>query len=415
MNRLAHAPRWKAGPRFALAAAGILAATSALAGTPPPGAFATGRYRDLFAEDLGRSDAEVDAKIQAAWQQLFYGNDDTQRVYYPVAGDMAYVADILHNDVRTEGLSYGMMIAVQLNRQADFNRIWKWANVHLYHASGPFAGYFAWHARYDGTPIHAGPAPDGEEWFVMSLFFAAHRWGNGEGIFNYEHEAQTILHTMIHKGDGGDGLVTSMFDRAARQVVFVPQARGSQFTDPSYHLPAFYELWARWAADPADRAFLAGLAPVSRELFRHAANPRTGLMPDYANFDGTPHRAWGHEDFRFDAYRTLSNVALDYAWFAQDPWAVEQSNRVLAFLRSQGPHCANQFALDGHPLSDRSSPGLPAMAAVAALAADSADGPYFVRNLWAMDIPSGSERYYDGLLYFLALLEVSGHFRIHGP
>ncbi|HTX66119.1 MAG TPA: glycosyl hydrolase family 8 [Opitutaceae bacterium] len=415
MIRPPPAVRGRAGPLLALAAAGILAVTALRAAPPAPGAFATGRYRDLFKEDLGRSDAEVDAKLQAAWQQLFYGRDDTQRVYYPVAGDMAYVADILHRDVRTEGLSYAMMIAVQLNRQAEFNRIWKWANVHMYHASGPLAGYYAWHCRYDGTPIHAGPAPDGEEWFVMSLFFAAHRWGGGEGIFNYEHEAQTILRTMIHKGDGGDGAVTSMFDREHHQVVFVPSPRGSQFTDPSYHLPAFYELWARWAADPADRALLAGLAPASRELFRHAANPRTGLMPDYANFDGTPHVAWGHEDFRFDAYRTLSNVALDYAWFAQDPWAVAQSNRVLAFLRSQGPHLANQFTLDGRPLTDLSSPGLPAMAAVAALAADSPDGPYFVRNLWTMDIPSGSERYYDGLLYFLALLEVSGRFRIYGP
>jgi len=381
----------------------------------PQGAFETGRYRNLFAEYLGRTDAEVAAKIQAAWQQLFYGRDDDQRVYYPVNGEMAYVADIKHEDVRTEGMSYGMMIAVQLNQQAEFNRLWKWAHTHMYHAQGPFAGYFAWHCRYDGSQIHPGPAPDGEEWFVMALFFAAHRWGSGEGIFNYEQQAQTLLRTMLHKGDHGDGAVTGMFDRRARQVVFVPHPPGTGFTDPSYHLPAFYELWARWAADPEDRAFLAQLPPASRELFRRAAHPRTGLMPDYSNFDGTPRSAWGHEDFRFDAFRTLANVALDHAWFARDPWEVRQSNRVLAFLAGQGPRLPNQYALDGKPLSTLYSPGLPAMAAVAALAADSADGRLFVQRLWEMEIPSGIERYYDGLLYCFALLEVSGRFQIHGP
>jgi oligosaccharide reducing-end xylanase len=400
--------------RVTLVSVSVATCLSAFAAAPNR-AFETGRYRNLFAEFLGRTDAEVDAKLAAAWQQLFYGRDDTERVYYPVDGEMAYVADILHQDVRTEGLSYGMMIAVQMNRQAEFNRIWKWANTHLFHASGPFAGYFAWHGRYDGRQIDAVPAPDGEEWFVTALFFAAHRWGSGEGIFDYERQAQTLLRTMLHQGDHGDGSVTSMFDRQARQVVFVPHRPRNRFTDPSYHLPAFYELWARWAAAPEDRAFLAELAPASRVLFRRAAHPRTGLMPDYAEFDGQPHRARGHEDFRFDAYRTLANVGLDYAWFAKDPWQVEQSNRVLAFLAAQGPRLPNQFALDGRPLFPQFSPGLPAMAAVAALAADSADGRLFVQRLWDMDIPAGPERYYDGLLYFLALLEVSGRFQIHGP
>ncbi len=391
----------------------LLAAAVAPRPAAPSGAFATGRYRNLFAEHLGRTEAEVDAKIAAAWQQLFYGRDNDQRIYYPVDGDRAYVADVEYKDVRTEGMSYAMMIAVQLDRQAEFNRIWKWTNVHMRQESGPFAGYFAWHCRYDGTQIHAGPAPDGEEWFVTALFFAAHRWGSAEGIFNYEQQAQTLLRTMLHKGDGGDGKVTSMFDRAARQVVFVPHPPGTGFTDPSYHLPAFYELWARWAADPADRAFLAQLPPASRELFRRAAHPRTGLMPDYTNFDGSPRLARGHEHFRYDAFRTLANVGLDHAWFAADPWQIGQSNRVLAFLASQGPRPPNQYALDGRPLSDQYSPGLTAMAAVAALAADTADGRLFVQQLWEMEIPSGNARYYDGLLYFLALLEVSGRFQVH--
>jgi len=249
----------------------------------------------------------------------------------------------------------------------------------------------------------------------MALFFAAHRWGNGEGIFNYEDEAQALLRHMLHNNEGGDDTVTPMFDRKEKQIVFVPSGPGSRFTDPSYHLPAFYELWARWAKDPKDRAFLTEAAQISRQHFRAVANPTTGLMPDYSTFDGKPHGRGGHENFLFDAYRTISNVAVDWSWFGRDPWQVQQSNRVLAFLAAQGPQLPNNYTLDGKALTSDYSPGLPAMAAVGALAADSDNAKLFVNRLWEMPTPSGRERYYDGLLYILALLQTGGRYQIHSP
>jgi oligosaccharide reducing-end xylanase len=137
-------------------------------------------------------------------------------------------------------------------------------------------------------------------------------------------------------------------------------------------------------------------------------------MPDYANFDGTPYGSDEHKDFRYDAWRTLSNVAVDYAWFAKDPWQVEQSNRVLGFLASQGlDSYPSLYTLDGTSLSGGHSTGLVSMAAVAALAADQDTGKPFVQALWDTQIPSGKWRYYDGLLYFLGMLHVSGNFRIY--
>ena len=130
--------------------------------------------------------------------------------------------------------------------------------------------------------------------------------------------------------------------------------------------------------------------------------------------DGTLYGADEHREFRFDAWRTLSNVAVDYAWFAADPWQVAQSNRVLEFFVAQGINTyANQFTLDGSPLSADHSTGLVSMAAVAALSADSETGKPFVQQIWNAQIPSGKWRYYDGMLYMLGLLHVSGNFRIH--
>lgn len=371
--------------------------------------------RNLFHELLGKSEAELDAKIDAAWKH-FFGAEDGARLYYPVGPDMAYIGDIGNNDVRSEGMSYGMMLAVQLNKQAEFDRLWKWAYTHMRHASGPRQGYFAWQCSFKGEKLDPGSASDGEEWFAMALLFADHRWGSrNDDLFNYRAQAQALLREMLHKP--GTSEVAPIFNREPYQVVFAPNPEASRFTDPSYHLPAFYELWARWAESPGDRRLWSMMTDVSRGFFHRAAHPTTGLMPDYAYFDGRPHTAYAADkgDFRFDAWRTLANVGLDYAWWRADPWQVEQSNRVLKFLGSKGNRLMNQYTLDGKPLSEDSSLGLIAMAAVAGQASDPELARPFVQQLWDAPLPTGKWRYYDGLLYFLGLLQAGGRFQVIEP
>lgn len=381
------------------------------------GAYHTGVYPNLFTELLAIPRAAVKARLDSAFQQLFYGDDRSDRVYYPSGTDMAYVVDVANNDVRTEGMSYGMMIAVQLDRKAEFDRLWKWAKTFMQFGSGPHKGYFAWHCRTGGTLLDSTAASDGEEWFVMSLYFASARWGEGNGIYAYRAEADRILHTMLHKEDEpGHGKVTNMFNAEKKLVAFVPSAGGNSFTDPSYQLPHFYELWSRWGAK--DNRFWCDAAAASRRLLKAAAHPATGLSPDYSAFDGIPVAGWrgGHEDFRFDAWRVAMNTAMDWLWFEKDPWQVEQSNRLLDFFHSQGTGSyGNQFTLDGKKLGNDHSTGLVAMNAVAGLASTNANRKEFVRELWNTRVPSGHYRYYDGMLYLLGLLQVSGNFRIYNP
>src|ERR1700734_1499897 len=91
------------------------------------GAYKTGTYRDLFGE-RGRSAAESRAKVDAAFEQLFHGDKDTQAIYYEAGsnanGPLAYMTDIANHDARTEGMSYGMMVAVQMNKNHEFDAIW---------------------------------------------------------------------------------------------------------------------------------------------------------------------------------------------------------------------------------------------------------------------------------------------------
>ncbi len=373
-------------------------------------------YPNLFVELLSRSESEVLARIDSVFQQLFYGDDLTQRIYYPVEPDMAYIEDIFNQDVRTEGMSYGMMIAVQLDKKAEFDRLWKWAKTFMQHQTGPLQHYFAWHCTTDGTKIDANPASDGEEWMVMALLFAANRWGEGDGIYQYRAEAQKILDAMLGKAPVSDraDVVTNMFNPKNKLVVFVPVGHVDDFTDPSYHLPHFYELWALWA-DKNNR-FWQQAAKASRKFLKRAVHPETGLAPDYATFDGKPFDPlWGggHGDFRFDAWRVAMNVAIDYLWFARDDWPVFQSNRLLEFFYRQGIDTySNQYTVDGKKVGDDHSPGLVAMNAVAALAATHEKRGKFVEALWNTPVPSGTFRYYDGMLYLLALLQLSGNFRI---
>jgi oligosaccharide reducing-end xylanase len=426
------------------------AQTSVLDGA---GAYRSHHYRDLFAEQ-GHSKREIDARIAAAFQQLFHGDKNTQAIYYEAGenenGRLAYVTDVANHDARTEGMSYGMMIAVQMDRKAEFDAIWNWANTYMLitDPQNPSVGYFAWSMNVDGTPRSDSPAPDGEEYFAMSLYFAANRWGNGKGIYDYKAQADRILSVMRHhpvlSGTGpfrihpGDApfvprarpgfparpvvrtvIVGPMVDEQAKMILFVPGAGGNTFSDPSYHLPAFYELWSRWGP-VEDRAFWAEAAKVSRAYFAKVTNPTTGLAPDYADFDGQPHASAFNKmasNFSYDSWRTASNWSVDTSWWQKDPQERVLSDRIQKFLFGQGvDKFADRYTLDGKPLSERHSAGMVATTATASLAATK--GPVskaFLDALWDAPVPSGEQRYYDGMLTMMSLLHCSGRFRIWGP
>jgi len=396
---------------------------------PPAGAVATGRYRNMFVE-ASHSAPEVTTKIDAAFQQLFHGNPETQAVYFSAEtnanGALAYIHDLGSGDVRSEGMSYGMMIAVQLDKKTEFDAIWNWAKTFMYHASTnhPTCGYFSWSMTTNGVANDEMPAPDGEQYFVTSLYFAAARWDSGAGICNYRAEADRLLgdlrHRQIITGAMVKGAMTAgaIFEPEKKLVRFTPDVANWNHTDPSYQLPAFYELWAR-CGPAADREFWAQAATASRDFFQHAANPVTGLAPDYANFDGTPWAApWNPHsaDFQYDSWRTAMNWSVDWAWWAKDVRETELSDRIQAFFESKGlANYGSRFTVDGNQFGNDHTTGLVAMNAVASLAATNPRSQKFVEALWNTPVPTGPWRYYDGMLYLLAQLHCSGEFRVWMP
>ena len=386
-------------------------------------AFLTGEYRNLFAE-IGKSQEEINKKIEDAVEVFFYGNPN-ERIYHTVGDDMGYLEDTGNHDARTEGMSYGMMMCVQLDMQEEFDRIWKWSKTYMFMDSGENEGYFAWSCALDGTKNAYGPAPDGEEFYAMALFFASNRWGDREGIFNYSKEAREILRACLHKGENGrDG--APMWNHENKQILFVP---GIDFTDPSYHLPHFYELFALWAYEE-DREFFKEAALASRKYLAKACHPITGMNPEYGEFDGSPMNkmtSWGemHNQFFSDAYRTAANIGLDAMWFGKDEGHYDAPLRLMRYLETDLEAARCVFDVDGtptektvlHPL------GLLAATAQGALTVpkeDSEDSESdwnvakkWVEWFWNQPLRKGSRRYYDNCLYLFALLALSGNYRIY--
>lgn len=389
------------------------------------GAFATRRYRNLFAE-LGYKQKDIDKKLKSVFESVFYGPD---KVYFEVGDSMAYISDIKNHDVRTEGMSYGLMIAVQFDRKDIFDRLWRWGKKYMQHQEGPLKGYFAWSCKTDGTRNAQGPASDGELYYVTSLIFASNRWGNSTGI-NYLAEAQNILDCSMQKI--GMERVAPLINLEHQLITFTPDPFGGRFTDPSYHVPAFYEVWARWAEDGRSE-FWRACARKSREYLHKSIHPVTGLNPDYNNYDGTllgSKRVIG-DAFRFDSWRVPMNIALDYSWACADrKWQQEYGNKIQNFFYSQGiDSFVDQYNVDGTTVTEllgaggykklRHSLGLVATTAAVSLVCTHDKSREFVDRLWNVKhVPYDDgyfDAYYDGLLHLFAFMHLSGNYRIIFP
>ena len=410
------------------------------------GAFETKKYRNLFVE-MGYSKKDVDAKLKEVFNDVFRGPN---KVYFEVGDTMAYVSDIKNNDARTEGMSYGLMVAVQFGEKDIFDRLWRWSRKYMQHQSGPREGYFAWSCKTDGTMNSAGAASDGELYFITALLFASNRWGDDTGI-NYKAEAQRILNcTMPREVEGRPMPAFGQQNAQAPQkqmmylinpenklITFTPDGFGQRYTDPSYHVPAFYEVWARWA-DDGRADYWNECAQKSREFLHKAIHEETGLNADYSQYDGGPMQGFGGRrnganNFRYDSWRVPMNIALDYEWSCADrEWQQQYGEKIQNFFYSKGINdFVDQYRVDGSlPEEDeilqaggfkklRHSIGLGATTAAASMMCSHAKSKEFVDALWnAKHVPFEDgyfDAYYDGLLRLFAFMHLSGNYRIIFP
>lgn len=376
------------------------------------GAYYTGKYRNRFAE-IGIPEEEIEKRKNEIFETIFHGPEG-EKFYFEFGDDMAFMEDTGNIDARTEGMSYGMMMCVQMNKQDEFNRLWRWAKKYMYLTEGREAGYFAWSVSPEGVRNADGAAPDGEEFFITALFMASNRWGDGEGILNYRAEAEKLLDDCINKEKRGEG--RSMWDPDNKLIRFVA---GVDFTDPSYHLPHFYTFIADQTSNKENAAFMREAVTASRDFLAIACHPVTGLNPEYSSYEGTriitPWDGQSHGDYFSDAYRTGANIALDYSWFEADEREKEQSKRQIDFFCNTigKDNWDGIFAVDGTVLEGKALHPVAIVAtnAQAALNLEGEDAEYCIKRFWDTPLRTGERRYYDNCLYFFAFLALSGSYR----
>lgn len=385
--------------------------------------FSAAMAENYFKTALGKSDAEVQARVDSTWQHFFtpgnlkdYEKPWEKTVYYEAGPDMAFIMDTGSNDVRTEGMSYGMMIAVQLDKREVFDRLWRWAKTHMaYPADSPWDGYFCWQCRPDGTKIGRSNASDGELYFVTALYLASQRWHDS----TYAAEADSILRKIMDK-DGSAG-VFPLFNEEKKLITFVPDRGGYYFTDPSYMLPAFLDYWVTRA--PERRDFWKEAAEAARNHLVASSHPVTGLYPDYSNWDGTPFR-WKHSSYntamyKYDALRCPMNVGMDYYLTGRDRERQRETMRRLLQFFVNDNFTSARFNLDGTGSEGNYNPGQAGANAVGAITLlDSPDesdrrlATTHLQRMWDTRPPQGKFRYYEGMVYFLSLLHLSGNFTL---
>jgi endo-1,4-beta-D-glucanase Y len=353
---------------------------------------------NLFASILGKTETEIDAKIEKAFQQLFYGNKDTAAIYYEAGTAGAYMLDANNSDVRSEGQSYGMMITAQLGKQAEFEKIWKWTR----HVMGRDADtLFGWSADKSGSLRDQGSAPDGEEYIAAALIFAGKRFNNS----SYTTAGKSVCGAM--KQFFRNGLIK-----------FVPK---DTINDPSYILPAFYEVFAD--VDNSNQAFWKDCASKGRAFYQKVCHPTTMLGPYLANFDGSQctreFNGTKGTVYRDDCWRICLNIMMDYRFNKADAWQQTTfAPKHAKFMKDQyKPQYPEKMELDGTHIEgaqwDDPCKGLVAPLGMLAFAIpEDANAKFFVQTLWDMEIPSGKYRYYDGLLYMMSLIHASGKFSV---
>jgi len=353
-------------------AAGSTAGTTGSGGTTTPGGCtAPASYANLFVTVSGHTQAESDAKVASAWTGLFTAGGSGAIYFNGPGSNESYVQDIYNNDVRTEGMSYGMTIAVQLDHQTEFDRLWTWVKNHM--AQG--TGEIRWKCNTSGSGCAGGGAPDGEEYFATALIFASHRWGDSTGPAKiaYSTEAKWVL----------DLIRTKYFNSQYHLIKF---GSNSNSVDPSYVLPAFYEVWACF--DTANADFWKESATAGRAYMQKVVDSN-GVCPYQASFTATNPQA-----ANADSTRCVANLMMDWYLFGKDPW--------------QRDTYAPKF---GAYSSSRNN-GAPAVGCNSTLGfgLPSSSGKAFVDKLWSTGVPSRD--YWNGVLYMLGMLHVSGNFRI---
>ncbi len=215
----------------------------------------------------------------------------------------------------SEGIGYGMLIAVYMNQQALFDGLWQYEQAHL-----DQFGLMNWSIGPDGTvnPMPnsgLGGATDADEDMAFALVMADKQWG-GQGTLSKPYKTfalqqiQTIWANEIFN-----------YKEVIPGDLWGPPKSGGNI-NISYFAPAYYRVFA--ALDPPDAgpggdnwnaAITSSYAILNASLTGSSGNQGNGLVPAWcSDTGGGPAQAGQPTNYQYDSCRTPFRIGLDWCW-----------------------------------------------------------------------------------------------------
>ncbi len=244
----------------------------------------------------------------------------------------------------SEGIAYGMILAVAMNDQPTFDALWKYEQLFL-----DGTGLMNWEILPDGsgpTTQGTGAATDADEDMAFALLWADHRWG-GKGSLVDAYRTIALKQIAL--------LWQSEVDHA-RGEALKPGDQfpgGAAILNISYFAPAYYRVFGVASGDQANwnKVVESSYAILAATLNAANKNTTNGLLPAWSTPAGVPQapNASLSTNHQLDSCRVPFRVGQDYCWYGEGR-AKEYLARISAFYQQIGArNIVDGYTLDGAP------------------------------------------------------------------
>jgi endo-1,4-beta-D-glucanase Y len=249
------------------------------------------------------------------------------------------------NSTVSEGIAYGMIIAVMFDDQPLFDALWQYA---LCFANEN--GLMSWYIAPDGSrALGSGGATDSDEDMAWALVMAHRQWrGRGSLSESYlshaERQIERVYRLEVDHGEHPGMLLPG------------DEWRGQDVFNPSYFAPHQYRLFAEISGERAgfQQVIDRGYAIVERSLNAASGNQHNGLVPAWCNDQGVPVEAFpgAMTNYQTDSARLPFRLGQDFAYH-RDERARAYLSRVSAFFAGIGAaQVGDGYTLSGEPAPD---------------------------------------------------------------
>lgn len=223
-----------------------------------------------------------------------------------------------NNDTVSEGIGYGMLIAVAMGDQTLFDGLWQYwqDNVTVPNENGSAGGLMTWN-----NTGGSGSATDADQDAAFALLQAGAKFGNSS--INYTASGQGMVATIWdHEIDPNSFLPTGGSNYTTTGAPSGTPTTSGKVTDPSYFAPGYYPTFK--ANDPQGHAWGTVQTNVYAAL-ENIEKASDGLVPAWCSstsdtatsgFCTSPAENTSSTDitFQYDAHRVAWRVGLDSCW-----------------------------------------------------------------------------------------------------